>query len=144
MSVLSSLLVERASPSGTFNGTPPDQLPAENGIHIWRAAVAMPFVTFVFVALRFYTRTYLLRAKKYTIDDCMLSLHHENSIIVLTNDRYCGVQYAGVHSPRCANGDRNVQRHGASYMAVRLGAEFALLSLDWDHVRIICARLVRL
>ncbi|KAI1399572.1 hypothetical protein F4819DRAFT_497905 [Hypoxylon fuscum] len=73
MSVLSSLLVERASPSGTFNGTPPDQLPAENGIHIWRAAVAMPFVTFVFVALRFYTRTYLLRAKKYTIDDYIVA-----------------------------------------------------------------------
>ncbi|XXH05141.1 hypothetical protein Hte_011566 [Hypoxylon texense] len=66
---LSSLLTERASPSGTFNGTPPDRLPAENGVHIWRAAVATPFFTFVFVALRFYTRTYLLKVKKYTIDD---------------------------------------------------------------------------
>ncbi|KAI1143932.1 hypothetical protein F5Y05DRAFT_418117 [Hypoxylon sp. FL0543] len=69
-----SPLVERASPLGTFNGTPPDQLPAENGLHVWRAAVAMPFITFVFVALRFYTRTYILRAKKYTVDDYIVAL----------------------------------------------------------------------
>ncbi|KAI1804415.1 hypothetical protein F4811DRAFT_520527 [Daldinia bambusicola] len=69
-----SLLVERASPSGSFNGTPPDHLPAENGVHIWRAAVIMPFFTFTFVALRFYTRTYLLRARKYTIDDYIVMM----------------------------------------------------------------------
>ncbi|KAI1451043.1 hypothetical protein F5Y02DRAFT_13614 [Annulohypoxylon stygium] len=67
-------LVERASPTGTFNGTPPDHLPAENGVHVWRAAVAMPFVTFFFVALRFYTRIYILKAKKLTIDDYIVAL----------------------------------------------------------------------
>ncbi|KAI1393823.1 uncharacterized protein F4822DRAFT_424285 [Hypoxylon trugodes] len=67
-------LIERSSPSGTFNGTPPDKLPAENGVHVWRAAVTTPFFTFIFVALRFYTRTYLLRAKKYTIDDYIVAL----------------------------------------------------------------------
>ncbi|KAI0180065.1 hypothetical protein GGR52DRAFT_225644 [Hypoxylon sp. FL1284] len=71
---LSSLLIERASPSGTFNGTPPDRLPAENGVHIWRAAVATPFFTFVFVALRFYTRLYMLKIKKYAIDDYIVAL----------------------------------------------------------------------
>ncbi|KAI0146082.1 hypothetical protein F4776DRAFT_392587 [Hypoxylon sp. NC0597] len=69
-----SSVFERASPLGTFNGTPPDHLPAENGLHVWRVAVVMPFITFIFVALRFYTRTYLLRAKKYTIDDYIVAL----------------------------------------------------------------------
>ncbi|KAI2630639.1 hypothetical protein GGR54DRAFT_162649 [Hypoxylon sp. NC1633] len=67
-------LIERASPTGTFNGTPPDKLPAENGIHVWRMAVAMPFVTFVFVALRFYSRVYMLKAKKFTLDDYIVAL----------------------------------------------------------------------
>ncbi|KAI1758790.1 hypothetical protein GGR53DRAFT_515863 [Hypoxylon sp. FL1150] len=70
----SSLIIERASPSGTFNGTPPDHLPAENGLHVWRAAVATPFFTFIFVVLRFYTRTYLLELKKYTVDDYIVAL----------------------------------------------------------------------
>ncbi|KAI0382881.1 hypothetical protein F5Y04DRAFT_251291 [Hypomontagnella monticulosa] len=69
-----SSLFERASPVGSFNGTPPDQLPAENGVHVWRTAIAMPFVTFAFVALRFYTRIYILRAKKYTIDDYIVAV----------------------------------------------------------------------
>ncbi|KAI8958791.1 hypothetical protein F5Y11DRAFT_351184 [Daldinia sp. FL1419] len=67
-------LIERASPTGNFHGKPPDHLPAENGVHIWRAAVIMPFFTFAFVALRFYTRTYLIRARKYTIDDYIVAL----------------------------------------------------------------------
>ncbi|OTB06761.1 hypothetical protein M426DRAFT_98130 [Hypoxylon sp. CI-4A] len=67
-------LIERASPLGAFNGTPPDRLPAENGLHVWRAAVAMPFISFPFVVLRFYTRTYLLKAKTYTVDDYVVAL----------------------------------------------------------------------
>ncbi|KAI1376725.1 hypothetical protein F4677DRAFT_417752 [Hypoxylon crocopeplum] len=69
-----SSIFERASPSGSFNGTPPDKLPAENGIHVWRAAVVMPFITFAFVALRFYTRVYMLKVKKFTIDDYIVAL----------------------------------------------------------------------
>ena len=76
-------LILRASPSGTFNGTPPDHLPAENGVHVWRTAVGMPFVTFAFVALRFYTKTYILRARKYTVDDCK-SLSYTNVLTYLS------------------------------------------------------------
>lgn len=112
-------LVERASPTGTFNGTPPDHLPAENGVHVWRAAVAMPFVTFFFVALRFYTRIYILKAKKLTIDDCMSPVH-DSSIAMLIYDRYCGLDDARLHRPLHPHGHRHIQRNGLTYMAIRL------------------------
>ncbi|KAK7745646.1 hypothetical protein SLS62_009687 [Diatrype stigma] len=41
-SSLSPFLLEltgRASPSGTFQGTPPAELPAENGVHVWHVAI---------------------------------------------------------------------------------------------------------
>ncbi|KAK6086329.1 hypothetical protein SCUP234_02542 [Seiridium cupressi] len=50
----------------------PEHFPAENGVHVWRAAVVVPPITVVFVALRFYSRLYILR-RKMTVDDCMLA-----------------------------------------------------------------------
>ncbi|KAI1396713.1 hypothetical protein F4819DRAFT_120128 [Hypoxylon fuscum] len=47
-------------------------LPAENGKHVWRAAVIMPFITFFFVAARFYCRTYIVR-RKWAIDDYVIA-----------------------------------------------------------------------
>lgn len=47
----------------------PDSLPAENGVHVFRAAVIMPPITTVFVALRFYSRLYVLR-RRMALDDC--------------------------------------------------------------------------
>ncbi|KAI0009812.1 hypothetical protein F4779DRAFT_337953 [Xylariaceae sp. FL0662B] len=67
-----SPLIERASPAGTFSGTPPPELPAENGTHVWRAAVVTPCFTFCFVALRLYTRAYVLK-KKFTLDDYVVA-----------------------------------------------------------------------
>lgn len=74
-SSLSAIIVERASPSGSFNGTPPAELPAENGVHVWRAAIATPFFTFCFVALRLYTRAYIVQ-RKYKLDDCACIPHY--------------------------------------------------------------------
>ncbi|KAK8100151.1 hypothetical protein PG999_010525 [Apiospora kogelbergensis] len=37
------------------------ELPAENGVHVWRCAVAMPFITFLFIVARFYSRLILMR-----------------------------------------------------------------------------------
>ncbi|KAI1081318.1 hypothetical protein F5B20DRAFT_535617 [Whalleya microplaca] len=68
-----SPLIERASPSGVFDGTPPPELPAENGVHVWRAAVITPCFTFCFVALRLYTRAYVLK-KKFTADDYVVAI----------------------------------------------------------------------
>lgn len=47
----------------------PDSLPAENGVHVFRAAVVMPPITAAFVALRFYSRLYVLR-RRMALDDC--------------------------------------------------------------------------
>ncbi|KAI0873745.1 hypothetical protein GGS24DRAFT_461878 [Hypoxylon argillaceum] len=47
---------------------PPPPLPAENGVHVWRAAIIVPIITFFFVAARFYTRIYLLK-RQPSIDD---------------------------------------------------------------------------
>lgn len=77
-------LVGRASPAGSFNGTPPAELPAENGIHVWRAAVATPFFTFGFVLLRLYTRARIVR-KPFTLVDCacLLSLSLSGVVVVI-------------------------------------------------------------
>lgn len=45
------------------------KLPAENGVHVWRTAVVMPFITFAFVAARFYCRSYVVQ-RSWAIDDC--------------------------------------------------------------------------
>lgn len=52
---------------------PPPPLPAENGVHVWRAAIVVPIITCLFVAARFYTRLRILN-KRLRIDDCM-SIH---------------------------------------------------------------------
>ncbi|KAI1340643.1 hypothetical protein F5Y15DRAFT_46836 [Xylariaceae sp. FL0016] len=61
-------LIDRSSPSGTFTGSPPAHLPAENGVHVWRAAVSVPIVTGAFVAARLYTKAYMIK-KRFTVDD---------------------------------------------------------------------------
>ncbi|KAK8004245.1 hypothetical protein PG989_003964 [Apiospora arundinis] len=37
------------------------ELPAENGVHVWRCAVVMPCVTLLFVVARFYSRIVLMK-----------------------------------------------------------------------------------
>ncbi|KAI0601631.1 hypothetical protein F4775DRAFT_405975 [Biscogniauxia sp. FL1348] len=56
-------------PSIHSRGQPPAHLPAENGVHVWRTAVVMPFISFLFVSARFYSRYYIVK-KKFTLDDC--------------------------------------------------------------------------
>lgn len=48
---------------------PPGSLPAENGVHVFRAAVIMPPITAAFVVLRFYSRLYVL-GRRMALDDC--------------------------------------------------------------------------
>ncbi|KAI1325089.1 hypothetical protein F5Y16DRAFT_278300 [Xylariaceae sp. FL0255] len=49
------------------------KLPAENGVQVYHAAVVLPFVTFIFVAARFYARFVILRGKP-TIDDYIVGM----------------------------------------------------------------------
>jgi hypothetical protein len=51
---------------------PPKHLPAEMGVHIWRTAVVMPLITFIFVALRFYSRAFM--TKSFRPSDCEYAL----------------------------------------------------------------------
>ncbi|KAI1417670.1 hypothetical protein F5Y13DRAFT_151564 [Hypoxylon sp. FL1857] len=119
-----SSLVERASPLGTFNGTPPDKLPAENGLYVWRSAVAMPFFTFVFVALRFYTRTHLLKAKKYTVDDYIVALTMIICIaysVLMANATYNGM---GLHVWQY-----DAELNSRYYLWIGITSEFYCLAL---------------
>lgn len=51
----------------------PDTLPAGRGVHILRTAIVMPFVTFVFVCMRFYSKL-VMKKVKLRLDDCMYTL----------------------------------------------------------------------
>ncbi|KAI1196883.1 hypothetical protein F5X97DRAFT_197905 [Nemania serpens] len=51
---------------------PPPPLPAENGVHVWRAAIVVPIITCLFVAARFYTRLRILN-KRLRIDDYIVA-----------------------------------------------------------------------
>ncbi|KAI8966609.1 hypothetical protein F5Y11DRAFT_343356 [Daldinia sp. FL1419] len=48
------------------------KLPAENGIHVRRTAIVMPFITFMFVVARFYCRIYIVR-RPWAIDDYVVA-----------------------------------------------------------------------
>ncbi|KAK8032323.1 MFS general substrate transporter [Apiospora arundinis] len=41
--------------------SPNMELPAENGVHVWRCAVVMPCITLLFVVARFYSRIALMK-----------------------------------------------------------------------------------
>ena len=47
---------------------PPADLPAERGVDIWRTAIIMPFISFVFVGMRFYTKAFIV--KNMALADC--------------------------------------------------------------------------
>ncbi|RYP71757.1 hypothetical protein DL770_008075 [Monosporascus sp. CRB-9-2] len=55
-----------------FAAEPPPVLPAGRGVHIWRTAVVMPLITFVFVALRFYARRVVL-TRALALDDYVVA-----------------------------------------------------------------------
>ncbi|KAI1806823.1 hypothetical protein F4811DRAFT_550566 [Daldinia bambusicola] len=48
------------------------KLPAENGIHVRRTAIVMPFITFIFVLIRFYCRSHVVR-RPWGIDDYVVA-----------------------------------------------------------------------
>ena len=137
-----SALIGRASPSGSWNGTAPTELPAENGIHVWRAAVATPFFTFIFVALRLYTRTHILRSK-YTFADCA-TLPTADGRSGLTLSRCSHTIHGRMHCPRGTYGQCNVQWHGPAYMAIRPRAQCTILPVDWHQLPVLCAGTMRL
>ncbi|KAI5863065.1 hypothetical protein GGS23DRAFT_51052 [Durotheca rogersii] len=119
MSYLSAL-VDRASPSGTFSGTPPDHLPAENGIHVWRTAVIMPFITFTFVALRFYTRIHLVKMK-IAIDDSATMAACIAHAVLMAQATYNGM---GLHVWQF-----NEELNSRYYLWIGITSEFYVLGL---------------
>ncbi|OTB09203.1 hypothetical protein M426DRAFT_316491 [Hypoxylon sp. CI-4A] len=99
------------------------KLPAENGVHVWRTAVVMPFITFAFVAARFYCRTYIVR-RSWAIDDYVV-LGTMISIIIhavlMANATYHGM---GLHIWQFTK-----ELNSEYYLWIGISSEFYVLSL---------------
>ncbi|KAI1817414.1 hypothetical protein GGS20DRAFT_35995 [Poronia punctata] len=59
---------------------PPPPLPAEAGVHVWRAAIVVPIVAFFFVCARFYTRIWILK-RRLAIDGYIVGFTMVVSIV---------------------------------------------------------------
>ncbi|KAI0387138.1 hypothetical protein F5Y04DRAFT_77534 [Hypomontagnella monticulosa] len=98
-------------------------LPAENGIHVWRTAVIMPFITFTFVAARFYCRTYIVR-RSWTIDDYIVAATMVSIIVhavLMANATYHGM---GLHVWQFTP-----ELNSEYYLWIGISSEFYVLSL---------------
>ncbi|KAI2624948.1 hypothetical protein GGR54DRAFT_542808 [Hypoxylon sp. NC1633] len=98
-------------------------LPAENGIHVWRTAVVMPFITFSFVAARFYCRTYIVR-RPWAIDDYIVAATMVSIIIhavLMANATYHGM---GLHIWQFTP-----ELNSEYYLWIGISSEFYVLSL---------------
>ncbi|KAI4865847.1 hypothetical protein F4820DRAFT_276696 [Hypoxylon rubiginosum] len=98
-------------------------LPAENGIHVWRTAVVMPFITFCFVAARFYCRAYIVR-RSWTIDDYIVAGTMVSIIIhavLIANATYHGM---GLHIWQFTP-----ELNSEYYLWIGISSEFYVLSL---------------
>ncbi|KXJ90244.1 hypothetical protein Micbo1qcDRAFT_196387 [Microdochium bolleyi] len=74
----------------------PETLPAGRGIHIWRTAVIMPFITFMFVCMRFYSKL-VMKKVKLRLDDYIVAATFVASIVhavLMANATYNGM---GLH-----------------------------------------------
>ncbi|KAI1389496.1 uncharacterized protein F4822DRAFT_427845 [Hypoxylon trugodes] len=99
------------------------KLPAENGIHVWRTAVIMPFITFSFVAARFYCRYYIVR-KSWTIDDYVVAgtmLTVIAHAVLMANATYHGM---GLHIWQFTP-----ELNSEYYLWIGISSEFYVLSL---------------
>ncbi|KAI0164468.1 hypothetical protein GGR52DRAFT_124862 [Hypoxylon sp. FL1284] len=98
-------------------------LPAENGIHVWRTAVIMPFITFSFVVARFYCRAYIVR-KSWTIDDYIVAATMVSIIahaVLMANATYHGM---GLHVWQFTP-----ELNSEYYLWIGISSEFYVLSL---------------
>ncbi|KAI0842679.1 hypothetical protein F5Y06DRAFT_292616 [Hypoxylon sp. FL0890] len=99
------------------------KLPAENGVHVWRTAVVMPFITFAFVAARFYCRSYIIR-RSWTIDDYVVAGTMISIIIhavLMANATYHGM---GLHIWQFTP-----ELNSEYYLWIGISSEFYVLSL---------------
>ncbi|KAI1773517.1 hypothetical protein F4818DRAFT_112131 [Hypoxylon cercidicola] len=98
-------------------------LPAENGIHVWRTAVVMPFITFAFVAARFYCRAYIVR-RSWSLDDYIVAATMVSIIIhavLIANATYHGM---GLHIWQFTP-----ELNSEYYLWIGISSEFYVLSL---------------
>ncbi|KAI1501456.1 hypothetical protein F5X99DRAFT_200173 [Biscogniauxia marginata] len=110
-------------PSISPRGQPPAHLPAENGIHVWRTAVVMPFISFLFVAARFYSRHFIIH-KEFTIDDYIVAATMVTVIIhavLMANATYHGM---GLHIWQFTP-----ELNSEYYLWIGISSEFYVLSL---------------
>ncbi|KAI1140591.1 hypothetical protein F5Y05DRAFT_323026 [Hypoxylon sp. FL0543] len=99
------------------------ELPAEMGVHVWRTAVVMPFITFAFVAARFYCRTYIIR-RSWTIDDYVVAATMVSIIIhavLMAQATYHGM---GLHIWQFTP-----ELNSEYYLWIGISSEFYVLSL---------------
>ncbi|KAI1416340.1 hypothetical protein F5Y13DRAFT_130836 [Hypoxylon sp. FL1857] len=99
------------------------ELPAENGVHVWRTAVVMPIITFAFVAARFYCRSYIIR-RSWTIDDYVVAGTMVSIIIhavLMANATYHGM---GLHIWQFTP-----ELNSEYYLWIGISSEFYVLSL---------------
>ncbi|XDG04075.1 hypothetical protein ABKA04_003690 [Annulohypoxylon sp. FPYF3050] len=99
------------------------KLPAENGVHVWRTAVVMPFITFAFVAARFYCRSYVVQ-RSWAIDDYVVAATMVAIIIhavLMANATYHGM---GLHIWQFTP-----ELNSEYYLWIGISSEFYVLSL---------------
>ncbi|KAI6092132.1 hypothetical protein F4821DRAFT_224973, partial [Hypoxylon rubiginosum] len=99
------------------------ELPAENGIHVWRAAVVMPFITFSFVAARFYCRAFIVR-RSWSIDDYIVAATMVTIIVhavLMANATYHGM---GLHIWQFTP-----ELNSEYYLWIGISSQFYVLSL---------------
>ncbi|KAI1088670.1 hypothetical protein F5B19DRAFT_411013 [Rostrohypoxylon terebratum] len=99
------------------------KLPAENGVHVWRTAVVMPFITFAFVAARFYCRSYIVQ-RSWAVDDYVVAATMVAIIIhavLMANATYHGM---GLHIWQFTP-----ELNSEYYLWVGISSEFYVLSL---------------
>ncbi|KAI1762194.1 hypothetical protein GGR53DRAFT_428719 [Hypoxylon sp. FL1150] len=99
------------------------ELPAENGIHVWRTAVVMPFITFSFVVARFYCRAYIVR-RSWTIDDYIVAATMVTIIahaVLMANATYHGM---GLHIWQFTP-----ELNSEYYLWIGISSQFYVLSL---------------
>ncbi|KAI1105098.1 hypothetical protein F4804DRAFT_153090 [Jackrogersella minutella] len=99
------------------------KLPAENGVHVWRAAVIMPIITFAFVAARFYCRTYVVR-RTWALDDYVVAGTMVTIIVhavLMANATYHGM---GLHIWQFTP-----ELNSEYYLWIGIASEFYVLSL---------------
>ncbi|KAI0012264.1 hypothetical protein F4779DRAFT_82902 [Xylariaceae sp. FL0662B] len=99
------------------------ELPAEMGVHVWRTAVIMPFITFAFVVGRFYSRIYVMK-RQWALDDYIVAATMVAIIVhavLMANATYHGM---GLHIWQFTP-----ELNSEYYLWIGISSEFYVLSL---------------